>query len=342
MRKSLSLLLASILMVTVVIAGCSQITNTSSGTTPATASAPAKSEAPKDTGVKYPTKAIEIIVPFAAGGGTDAVGRSLAEALKAELKQDVVVVNKTGGSGAIGMQEGLTAKPDGYTLTMVTREVTSLPLMGQAPFKTMDFKYVGNMNKDPGVLVVSSDSKYKTVEDLVAALKANPGKLKFAASAVPNYYAIQFGEVAKVKFLTIPFAGAAPAIIEILGGRADFGLYNPGEVKAQVEAGKMIPLAVMDDKRFPGFKDVPTLKEKGLDVVSGTYRGLAVPKETPDAIVKILENAMAKAAEDPKFVDFMNKAFLGIGYMNSNDFKKYIEDDIKILGPIVEISKQQK
>jgi tripartite-type tricarboxylate transporter receptor subunit TctC len=342
MRKSLSLLLASILMVAVIITGCSQSAKTSSATTTATASAPAKSEAPKDTGVKYPTKAIEIIVPFAAGGGTDAVGRSLAEALKVELKQDVVVVNKTGGSGAVGMQEGLTAKPDGYTLTLVTREVTSLPLMGQAPFKTMDFKYVSNINKDPGVLVVSSDSKYKTVEELVAALKANPGKMKFAASAVPNYYAIQLGEAAKAKFLTIPFAGAAPAIIEILGGRADFGLYNPGEIKAQVEAGKLIPLAVMDDKRFPGFKDVPTFKEKGLDIISGTYRGIAVPKDTPDSIVKILENAMAKAAEDPKLVDFMNKAFLGIGYMNSNDFKKFVEDDIKILGPIVEISKQQK
>ncbi|MBP1154900.1 MULTISPECIES: tripartite tricarboxylate transporter substrate binding protein [unclassified Paenibacillus] len=339
MKKPLSIVLASMMTLAVMIAG-----GCANGGAATQTAAPEKTAAPKETPppVSYPTKTIELIVPFAAGGGTDAVGRVLAESLKSILKQDVVVVNKTGGSGAVGMQEGLNSKPDGYTLTMVTREVTSLPLLGLAPFKTLDFKYVGNINKDPAVLVVSSDSKYKTYDDLVTALKATPGKLKFAASAVPNYYAIQFGQAAKVNFITIPFQGAAPAIIEILGGRADFGLYNPGEVKAQVEAGKLIPLAVMDDKQFPGFTNVPTMKEKGADAVSGTYRGIAVPKETPDQIVKVLEDAMAKAAQDPKLMDFMNKQFLGIGYMNAVDFKKFIEEDMKILQPIVEISKTQK
>jgi tripartite-type tricarboxylate transporter receptor subunit TctC len=284
----------------------------------------------------YPNKPIEIIVPFAPGGGTDAVGRSLAEALKKELDQDVVVVNKPGGSGSVGMNEGLTAKPDGYKLTMVTREVTSLPLQGLANFETLDFKFVGNINRDPGVLVVSGDSTYKSVSDLVTALEKNPGQMKFAASAVPNYYAIQFGNEAKVKFTTIPFQGAAPAIVEILGGRADFGIYNPAEIKAQLESGDLKPLAVMSEERISSLKDVPTFKEEGLEIISETYRGIAVPKDTPKEVVKILEAALAKAAKDPALTDFMEKSFLGQKYMNSSEFTDFIKEDIKVLTPILE------
>lgn len=320
MKKSISFTLIALLIVSLFAAGCGG----------------AKKEE-----VKYPTKPIELIVPFAAGGGTDAVGRALAEALKGVLKQDVVVVNKTGGGGAVGMSEGLKAKPDGYTLTMVTREVVSLPLQGQAPFKTFDFKLIGNVNMDPTVIVVSSNSKYKTIEELLADLKANPGKLNFAASVTPNFYALQFTDAAKVKFVTVPFQGAAPAMTEVLAGRADFGIYGPGEVKAQVDAGKLRPLAVMADKRFDGLKDVPTLKEKGIDAVTGTYRGIAVPPQTPDEVTKVLEDALAKAVKDPKFVDFMNKSFLGIDYKNAAEYKQFLEKDVQVLGPIIELGKKK-
>ena len=284
----------------------------------------------------YPTKPIQLIVPFAAGGGTDAVGRILAESLKSVLKQDVVVVNKTGGAGAVGMNEGLRAKADGYTLTMVTREVASLPLLGQAPFKTLDFKFIGNVNADPAVVVVSADSPYKSIEDLMAAMRASPGRLKFAASAAPNFYALQFSLETGLTFLTVPFQGAAPAMIEILGGRADFGIYNPGEIKAQVEAGKFRPLAVMAQKRVDGLKDTPTLKEKGLNVFSGTYRGIAVPPQTPDKVVKVIEGALAQAVRDPKFVEFMNKSYLAIEYRSSVDFLEMIKGDMKALQPVAD------
>lgn len=322
MKKWVSLVLVSLLVASLAITGCGNQT--------------AKKEE-----AKYPTKPIELIIPFAAGGGTDAVGRAFAEALKGVLGQDVVVVNKTGGGGAVGMAEGLKAKADGYTLTMVTREIVSLPLQGQAPFKTFDFKLIANVNTDPTVIVVSTSSKYKTIEDLLADLKANPGKLNFAASVTPNFYAIQFTQAAGVDFVTVPFTGAAPAITEILGGRADFGIYGPGEVKAQIDAGKLRPLAVMAEKRFDGLKDIPTLKEKGIDAVTGTYRGIAVPQQTPDAVTKILEDAVAKAVKDPKFVEFMNKSFLGIDYKNPAEYKQFLESDVKILGPIIEAGKKK-
>lgn len=285
---------------------------------------------------KYPSKPIQLIVPYAAGGGTDAVGRVLAESLKGVLKQDVVVVNKIGGAGAVGMNEGLRAKPDGYTITMVTREVAMLPMLGQAPFKTLDFKYVGNVNADPEVVVVSPESSFKTIEDLISAMKANPGKLKFAAASAPNFYGIQFSLEAGVSFVTVPFQGAAPAMTEILGGRSDFGIYNPGEIKAQVEAGKLRPLAVMAEKRVETMKDMPTFKERGFNVICGTYRGIAVPPQTPDDITKVLEDAVAQAVKDPKFVEFMNKSYLGIDYRNAAAFKALVEADMKVLQPVVE------
>jgi len=316
MKKSLSIVPIGLLALSALFAGFSS-----------------KSEA---ADAKYPSKAIQLIVPYAAGGGTDAVGRVLAESLKTILKQDVVVVNKIGGAGAVGMNEGLRSKPDGYTITMVTREVAILPLLGQAPFKTLDFKFIGNVNVDPEVVVVSPDSPYKTIEDLIAAMKANPGRLKFAAASAPNFYGIQFSQEAGVNFVTVPFQGAAPAMTEILGGRSDFGIYNPSEIKAQVEAGKLRPLAVMAEKRVDGIKDMPTFKERGLNILCGTYRGIAVPPQTPDDIAKVLENAVAQAVKDPKFVDFMTKSYLGIEYKNPADFKAMVEADMKVLKPVAD------
>lgn len=325
MKKSLIVFVSMLLSILLIVTGCSSQQQTSEQT--------AGKEKNADT---YPDKPIEIIVPFAPGGGTDAVGRALAESLKKTLNQDVVVVNKTGGSGAVGMQEGLSAKADGYKLTVVTREVTSLPILKLAPFNTLDFKFVGSVNKDPGVLVVSGKSKYKTLEDFLTGLKDSNGKMKFAASAVPNYYGIQLAQEAQSEFITVPFQGAAPAIIEILGGRADFGLYNPGEIKAQLESGDLRALAVMSDERFSGLKDVPTFKEKGLDIVSETYRGIAVPKDTPENVVKVLEEAIAKAKEDPAFTGFMEKSFLGQEYLDSEGFKALIEKDMELLEPLLE------
>ena len=287
----------------------------------------------------YPEKPIELIVPFAAGGGTDSVGRAIAEALKVQLGQDVVVSNKTGGGGAVGMQGGLSARADGYTITMVTREVVSLPLLGQAPFKTEDFHYIGLVNIDPTVVVVSTDSPYETIEDLMAALEEKPGELIFSASVVPNYYGATVSLVTGLTFTTVPFDGAAPAITELLGGRSDFGLYGPGEIKAQMDAGNLRPLAVMAEERFAGLPDVPTFKEKGIELYSGTYRGIAVSPDTPEEVIIALEAALEEACKDEKFVSFMDSGFFGISYKNGADFKAYVEDDMNILGDVIETLK---
>lgn len=345
MKKSLLIVLLALVMSTLVFVGCSgeeagsgsEAQETDNNEEEETQNEEINAEANSD----YPNENIEIIVPFAAGGGTDAVGRALAQSLKSELGVDVIVVNREGGSGAVGLNEGLQADPDGYTLTLVTREVTTLPLLGTAPFETLDFKYVSNVNIDPMVLVVPEDSKYETLDDLIEDLEANPGTLMFAASAVPNPYGILFAQETGTDFVTVPYQGAAPAITELLGGGADFGIYNPGEVKANVEGGTLRILGVMAEERFEGYPDAPTFNELGYDVVTGTYRGIGVPPETPDEITDLLEDAIAKAVEAPEFIEFMNSSFIGIGYRNAEEFKQMVENDMEVSKPIIEIMQKQ-
>ncbi|MDQ0218148.1 tripartite tricarboxylate transporter substrate binding protein [Peribacillus cavernae] len=331
MKNSLKFVIAGLMIMSLFASGCANQSNSNS------TGASQNSE-------KYPTKPIELIVPFAAGGGTDLVARALAESMKTELGKDVVVINKTGGSGAVGMNEGLHSKADGYKLTMATREIVSLPLLELAPFKTSEFTFVGNVNRDPAVLVVSSKSKFKTFEDLVADIEAKPGKLKFASAAAPSIYGIPFAQAANLDFITVPFQGAAQAVIEVLGERAEFGLYNPGEVTAQIKSGDLRPLAIMAEDRLEGdLKDVPTMKEKGINVGwAGTFRGLAVPDNTPDEVVKILEDTIGKAVKDQKFIDFMAKQNLFIDYLNAGDFEAMVEKDMKAMDPIVQAAKKQE
>jgi tripartite-type tricarboxylate transporter receptor subunit TctC len=283
----------------------------------------------------YPSKNVDLIVPFSAGGGTDSVARTFAKSLEKQLGRSVIVVNKTGGSGAVGMTAGATSKPDGYTITMITREIVSLPLMGLAQISADDFKLVQLVNMDPALLAVRADSPYKTVQQLIDDAKAKPGKIKFASTAKPNFYILTLENNQQIKFNQIPFNGAAEAIPAVLGGHTDFTIANPGELAAQVEAGQLRALAVMAPERIKSLPDVPTFKELGINVVSGTWRGIAVPKDTPDAIVSTLEKACAAAIADPDFTGFMGKAKLGIYDLDSTKFKTYIDDDTKIIGDIV-------
>lgn len=283
----------------------------------------------------FPNKPVNLVVPFAAGGGTDAVARALGKAAEKQLGQPVVIVNKTGGSGAVGMTAGATAKNDGYTVTMITREIVSLPLMGLAQISADDFKLVRLVNMDPALLVVKADSPYTSVSQLIADAKANPGKIKFASTAKPNFYILALENNQQIRFNQIPFNGAAEAIPAVLGGHTDFTIAGPGELSAQIAAGQLRPLAIMAPERIKSQPNVPTFRELGYDVVSGTWRGIAVPKTTPDALVAGLEKAFAAAVADPDFVAFMDKAQLGVYDLPSDKFKQYIADDTKVIGEIV-------
>lgn len=283
----------------------------------------------------YPSKNINMIVPFSAGGGTDAVARKLGSLMEKELGTSVVIVNKTGGAGAVGMTFGATQKKDGYTITMITREIVSLPLMNLSPISYKDFTLVSLVNMDPAVVLVEKDSKYQTLDDLLTDAKANPEKIKFASTAKPNFYALAIENEAGVKFNHIPYNGAGEVIPALLGKHADFSLMGPGEAIGQLKAGQLRALGIMADTRIESLPEVATLKELGHDVVSGTWRGIAVPKGTSPEIVAALDAAIKKSVESDDFKDFMNNSTFGIKYLNGKDFETFIIEDTATIDSIV-------
>lgn len=283
----------------------------------------------------YPSKNINMIVPFSAGGGTDAVARKLGSLMEKELGTSVVIVNKTGGAGAVGMTFGATQKKDGYTITMITREIVSLPLMNLSPISYKDFELVSLVNMDPAVVLVEKDSKYQTLDDLLADAKANPEKIKFASTAKPNFYALAIENEAGVKFNHIPYNGAGEVIPALLGKHADFSLMGPGEAIGQLKAGQLRALGIMADTRIESLPEVATLKELGHDVVSGTWRGIAVPKGTSPEIVAALDAAIKKSVESDDFKNFMNNSTFGIKYLNGKDFETFIIEDTATIDSIV-------
>lgn len=284
---------------------------------------------------EFPSKNINLVVPFGAGGGTDAVARKLANIAEKNLGKSVIIVNKTGGAGAVGMTYGAKSRNDGHTVTMITREIVSLPLMKLSPISYNDFDLVNLVNMDPAIVLVNGDSKYNTMAELIEDVKKNPGKIKFASTAKPNFYALALETKEGIKFNHIPYNGASEAIPSVLGNHTDLTIVNPGEAIGQIKSGQLKPLGIMATERLETLPEVPTLKEQGYNVVSGTWRGLAVPKGTSPEIVNKLNQAFETAVKSEEFKDFMNSSNFGIKYLNGQEFKGFIEEDTVTINEII-------
>ncbi len=284
----------------------------------------------------YPTKNINLVVPFSAGGGTDAVARKLGSLLEKELNQPVIIVNRTGGAGAVGMTFGSTSKKDGYTITMITREIVSLPLMKLSPITYKNFDLVSLVNMDPAVVLVGKDSKYNSFEELINDAKARPEKVKFASTAKPNFYALAIENKVGVKFNHIPYNGAGEVVPALLGNHADFTLMGPGEAIGQIKSGQFKALGLMANERIETLNEIPTLSELGYNIVSGTWRGIAVPKGTNKEIIETLNKAIEKVTSSEEFIEFMNKANFGIKYLGPEEFNNFIEEDTKVIKEIID------
>ncbi|GLO62589.1 ABC transporter substrate-binding protein [Vibrio sp. MACH09] len=284
---------------------------------------------------EYPAKNIRLVVPFGAGGGTDAVGRTLANSAKDVLGKNISVMNRTGGAGAVGMSFGAQQRPDGYTLTVVTREIASLPQMGLMQHTADDFKLIRLVNLDPAVVLVAKDSPYNTINDLIKEAKENPGKVKFASTAAPNFYLMTLEKDQNIKLNAIPYNGASEAIPAVLGHHTDVTMVTPGEAIAQLRSGQLKALGVMSEERIQYIPDVPTLKEQGIDVVTGTWRGIGAPKDTPDAIIKTLGEAFDEAMATDEFKSFMEKGAMTIHNLNAEEFTRFVNDDTKALGTLI-------
>jgi tripartite-type tricarboxylate transporter receptor subunit TctC len=284
----------------------------------------------------YPVRPIQIIVPFPPGGVADLVGRPFATAMEKQLKQPVVIVNKTGAGGAVGMQAQAVSKPDGYTLMVALSSISVMPevdaLFGRPPvYKLSDFAPIALLSADPTVLVVSSKSPWKTVADFVADAKKRPGEIKYASSGVYGTMHVameMFAHDAGIKLRHIPTGGGGPALNALLGGHVDAISGGPNVSIPQVKAGAVKVLAGWGDKRLSALPDVPTLKEVGYkDVEFYIWSGFFAPAATPEPVLKVLREATAKAVQAPEFKSAMEKMETPISYLDAPEFKKFWDKD---------------
>src|SRR5919109_561629 len=288
----------------------------------------------------YPARPVTVVVPWGAGGGTDATARILASLMEARLGVPVNVVNRTGGSGVVGHSAIATAAPDGYTLGIITVEISMMHWQGLTEFKPDSYTPLALMNEDPPGVQVSSTSPYKTVKELADGIKAAPpGKLKASGTGQGGIW-----HLALVGWLTamglkpnhvawVPSNGAAPAMQDLAAGGLDVVTCSLPEARAIIEAGKARSLAVMAGERNPAFKDVPTLKEAmGIDYTTGAWRGFAGPKGLPADIAGAMTAALKKVNEAAEFREFMANRGFGVRWADGAGFAKFMDEGDRAMG----------
>jgi tripartite-type tricarboxylate transporter receptor subunit TctC len=280
----------------------------------------------------FPKKPITVICPWSAGGGTDTILRALSKEAEKSMGQTITVVNQTGGGGAVGHAAIMKAKPDGYTVGMITFELNSLPPQGLIPFTFKDFDPIMRINTDGAALTVPIDAPYNSVKEFVEYAKAHPGEITIGNSGPGSVWHIAAGLLAEktgidVKY--VPYDGAAPAVTALIGGHIKAVSVSVAEVQSQVKSGLLKIIGVMDTKRADLFPDVPTFKEQGYDVVMVTWRGLALPKKVPANVRKIIIDAYKKGFDSQDFKDFAKKVGLGLAYLDDKAFKSFLDSNAK-------------
>jgi tripartite-type tricarboxylate transporter receptor subunit TctC len=291
----------------------------------------------------YPSKPIALIVPFPPGGVADIVGRPVADAMSRSLSVPVVVENKSGAGGGIGMGFVAKAKPDGYTLLLALSSISILPeadkVTGRAPmYQLNQFAPIARFTADPTVLAVRSDSPWKTLQEFIADARARPGAISYGSSG--NYGTMHmpmemFAASAGVKLLHVPYTGAGPAVVALLGGNIDAVASGPSTVIQHVKAGKLRVLASWGAQRLVSLPDVPTLTESGVSVVFFQWAALFAPAGTPEPVLARLREAAKAAASDPSFVAAMATVQTPIQYLDAPELARFWEADAQKLGEAV-------
>lgn len=276
----------------------------------------------------WPDRPIEIVVGFAAGGGTDITARTLAQHLGKALGGQVIVNNKPGASGAIGLAYVAKARPDGYTLGMTNFPgVLTLPIEREAGFTTADFTYLGNLVRDPSAFSVTLNSPYKNLAEVIAAARKAPGTISYGSTGAgtdDHLQMVMFEELTGTKLLHVPFQGAGPLKTAMLGGHVTIGGLNLGEVMPQ--AGKsMRPLAQASAKPSSLATDVPTFKEQGVDLVFASERGIVAPKGLPADVEQKIAAALRQIAASPEFQAQMKQQFTEMDYLAGAEWKKRLD-----------------
>jgi tripartite-type tricarboxylate transporter receptor subunit TctC len=292
----------------------------------------------------YPGKPITMVVPFPPGGAADIVARPVAEAMGRYLKQPVVIENKAGAGGGIGMAQVAKARPDGYSVLLALSSIVVLPeadaVLKRAPMFTLSqLKPIARFTDDPVVLVVNANSPWKDFKQFSAAAKAKPGGYSFGSSG--NYGTMhvpmeQLKAATNTSVLHIPYTGAGPAVVALLGGQVDLLATGPSTVTSHIQAGKLRALAQWGNGRIPTLADVPSLKELGIPVTYSQWTGLFVPASTPDAVVARLREAAKFAATDARVVQSLQTAGTYVQYQDMPEFTSFVAQEAGVMAKVVQ------
>ena len=297
--------------------------------------------APAVTAAPFPERDISVIVPWAAGGGTDALARTLAKNGKKYFGVNVTVVNKVGGAGGIGMGSVATAKPDGYTVGVITDYLSLYRLLGMSELSYRDFELIALLNRSAAAISVQASSPFKSLKDMMEYAKANPGVLPVAHAGPGQAWHLAVASLAMkygIKFTYVPFDSAAPVRTALLGGHVSVATTGIDEVLQFYKTKQLRLLAVNSLSRQPVFPDVPTFAEAGYPIENPIFawRGLAVAKCTPPDILKALRDGFRKAAEDPDYVKLMDELALPRTYLEAEQFGQFLAETEKSLAPLLD------
>ncbi len=290
---------------------------------------------------KYPTKAIELVVPFAAGGSTDVLARLVAKYAPKYFDKPLVVVNKPGGGGITGTEGVVRSKPDGYSLFVGYGSGHDLvtPHFQKMPYDTFnDLVSVCRLSIHSIVMIIRGDAPYKTMKELVewgkkkdqvtASVSTKAGSVDITFQAI--------GKATGLKMVTVPFRGGAESVTAIVGGQTDCGGNHPSEVISHIKAKRLIPIAVALENRDPAIPDVPTFKELGYNVVAvGSVKGVAAPKGTPPEVVRYLAERFKKVCDDPEFIKSMKDIGQPVMYQGPQEFAKFLKDGFAQYGQMI-------
>jgi tripartite-type tricarboxylate transporter receptor subunit TctC len=291
---------------------------------------------------QYPNRPVTLIVPWGAGGGTDATARIIAALLEKELKQPINVVNRTGGSGVVGHSAIAESEANGYTLGIVTVEIGMMHWQGLTELKGSSYTPIALVNADPAGLQVRADSPYKTAKELIDAIKANPGKLKSSGTGQGGIWhlaiagMLQSLKVDPAASPWVPSNGAAPGLQDLVAGGIEIVPCSLPEARSLIDSGKVRSLAIMDAKPAALYPNVPTLKSAtGSDWTLAAWRGIVAPKGLPKDIADKLLAALEKVHKSAEFNDFMKQRGFGVMWAPSAEFAAFMEKSDKDLGAVM-------
>lgn len=291
---------------------------------------------------RYPSRPITLIVPWSPGGSTDLTARALAPVLERILKVPVQVVNRTGGGGAVGHGAIAQARPDGYTIGIITLEVVLPPWVAQTKISADMFSPISLLVLNPVAVVVRQDAPWRTIQELIQDIRQNPGKYK--ASGTAKWGSYDFARLGFLKELGlkdetlpwVPTQGAAAALQELVAGGVQVAFVAIGEAANLFRSGQARYLAFMTDSRFPAFPEIPTLKELGVDWTFASFLMAAAPKFTLPSVIDVLDKAFAQAVQEAEFVRFMQNANLVIRHLDRKASLAFLQERTQAMNRIVQ------